>query len=429
MQSIIPETLLSLQHDPHGLETTYREQPDAFARALSVALDRDPESLALRIWAARLDLALAEVGAGHAEPRWAWANALTPERARTLLWATVGLIALAGTWAKLPTLLGWTGDLDSPSYEAFYARYTPFFAALPLIALFALRYRPSRQVLLAVAGGVGVLLMTQALRPIDTDAGILSTIHTPLLLVALASVVAMGARWREVGARIGVLQLAGETAAFTALLMMGGVALVGITASLFAAIGMSPQVVIEWVAVYGALGAMPVAALVASQRAESGRVAPLVARVFGPMALAVLAVYLPLLVASGGLADRDSLLALNVTLVAVLALVILMQAERPDVARHWTDGVAFALVALALVADLAALGSITGRLAGGLTPNRLAVVGLNALAAVHLAGLVVPLGRRALGRGEWPGDGWTARCLTVYTAWAAFVVFVLPFLF
>ena len=35
MQSIIPETLLSLQHDPHGLETTYREQPDAFARALS----------------------------------------------------------------------------------------------------------------------------------------------------------------------------------------------------------------------------------------------------------------------------------------------------------------------------------------------------------------------------------------------------------
>ena len=48
MQSIIPETLLSLQHDPHGLETTYREQPDAFARALSVALDRDPESLALR---------------------------------------------------------------------------------------------------------------------------------------------------------------------------------------------------------------------------------------------------------------------------------------------------------------------------------------------------------------------------------------------
>ena len=158
--------------------------------------------------------------------------------------------------------------------------------------------------------------------------------------------------------------------------------------------------------------------------------APLVARVFGPLALAVLVVYLPALLVSGGLADRDALLALNVALVAVLALVVLMAAERPDVRRHWTDAVAAALVVVALAADLAALVSIVGRLLdGGLTPNRLAVVGLNGLVAVHLAGLAAPLVRRALGRGGAAGDRWTAGFLTVYVVWAAVVVLAFPLLF
>lgn len=438
MQSIAPETLLSLQRDPAGLEATYRAHPVAFTRALSVALDQSPDSLALQIWAARLDVALADTTDGPAPPVWTWASALTPERVRMLLWTVAGLILAAGTWAKLPDLLGWTrGSFESADgltngyqrAEDFYARFVPFIAVLPLVALFAARYRPPVRLLATVGGIALALLAIQALRPVDTDAGMLASIHAPLLLLSLGGVLTMGTRWREVAARIGYLQLVSESLAFAALLALGGLILLGITAALFGAIGVEVSTVLfEWVAVYGIIGVLPVGALVASQRAESGRVAPLVARVFGPLALVVLAVYLPVLLATGGLADRDSLLALNVTLVAVLALVILMQAERPDVRRHWTDGVAFALVALTLLADLAALASIADRLAGGLTPNRLAVVGMNALIAVHFVGLVLPLGRRAL-RGDWPGDGWTARFLSVYAAWSALVVLVFPFLF
>lgn len=432
-QSIVPETLLSLQDDPAALEALFRERPAAFTDALSVALDRAPDSVALRVWAARLDLELGDPGPVPAPASWQWAEPLTPARAHRLVWATAAIVLLAGTWAKAPDLLGWTSGLYTDDghalAERFWARSLPFIAVGPLLALFALRYRTPARVLAAVASGALALLAVQAVRPITTDVGVLSALHAPLVLLALAGVAALGARWRETDARIGVLRLMGESVAFAGLLGLGGVVLVGVTALLFSAIGVDVEPVFEWVAVYGAVGVLPVGALVAGGRVEAARVAPLVARVFGPLALAVLAVYLPTLVLTGGLADRDSLLALNVALVAVLALVILMQAERPDVPRHWTDPVAFALVALALAADLAALGSIAERLAGGLTPNRLAVVGLNALMAVHFLGLVVPLGRRALGYGEWPGDGWTARFLTVYAGWAAAVALVLPFLF
>ena len=434
MQSIQPETLLSLQTDPPRLEAAYRERPDAFAEALSVALDRQPDSVALRVWAARLDLELATDDEPPPPPGWEWAGALPADRLRALAVAVVACVAVAGTWAKGPEIaraLGWAPETYYyATSEPFWLRSFPFFVVGPLVVLFALRYRPDRRVLAVVGGAVAALLVVQMVRPIHTDAGELSVMHAPLVLLSLAGAAALGRRWRETDARIGYLQLVSETVAFAALLMIGGVVLVLLTGSLFGAVGVEAwRFLTEWVAAYGALGVLPVAALIVSQRVGTGRVAPLVARVFGPMALAVLAVYLPVLVAQGGLADRDSLFALNVALVAVLALVILMQAERPDVRRHWTDGVAFGLVALALVADLAAFGSIVGRLADGLTPNRLAVVGMNALVATHLAGLVLPMGRRALGRGQWPGDGWTARFLTVYAAWSAVVVLAFPLLF
>ena len=429
------DTLLALQHDPPALEDAYRQRPDAFAEALAEATARAPESLVLQAWALRLDVEPAEAGRpGPEAPAWEWAETLTPARTQRLLWAVATLVALVGTWSKVPDLLGWT-DWDLPTHdweraERFTTRFLPFYAVGPLLVLFALRYRPPARMTGVVAGAALALLAVQAVRPMGTDVGALSAMHAPLLLLSLAGAAALGAHWRDTGARMAYLQLVGETAALAALFLLGGVALVGLTAFLFSEIGVSVErTLFEWVVPYGVAGVLPVGALAAGGRVEAARVAPLVARTFGPLALAVFAVYLPTLLLSGGLAERDSLLSLNLALVAVLALVVLVEAERPDVRRHWTDAVAAALVALAFVADLAAFAQIVGRLAGGLTPNRLAVVGLNALIATHFAGLVVPLVRRALGRGPGPDDAWTAGFLSVYAAWGAAVVLLFPLFF
>jgi len=434
MQSTSADTLLALRLEPQEMEALYRQRPEGFAEALADALDRRPDDLVLQTWAARLDLApVAE--REEAPPAWRFASVLTPERALGLLGLTVTLIALAGTWAKVPSILGWTTwdyQQNSEVYRAdqFYQRYLPFAVLLPLVGLFVARYRPSARTVAAVGGAVLGLLAVQSFRPIDTDPGTLSIIHLPLTLLSLGGVAALGARWRNAEARLGFLQLMGETVALAGVFLLGGAILIGLTIALFNAIGVQVEAfVFEWVAVYGAIGVLPVGALLASQRVEAARLAPLVARVFGPLALVVFAAYVPTLILSGGLGDRDSLLILNVALVAVLALVILMEAERPDRPRVWTDGVAAALVGLALVADLFAFGSIASRLAGGLTPNRLAVVGMNLLVAVHFAGLVMPLARRAVGAGPGPEDAWTARFLTVYALWSLTVVLVFPILF
>lgn len=441
-----PQSILLHLDEPAALEARFREDPAAFAEAFAVAWDDRPTDPVLRTWHARLD-ADGALAAYEGRPApvpvggWAWAEALPLAQVRALLAWAVGLIVLGGLWLKVPDLIG-MNDYGAPGYDyerspAFHARFAPFYALLPLLGLFALRYRPDRRALVAAGAAVAVLLAVQAARPMAglpgaaQDLAWLSAIHLPTLLLSLGGAVALGRRWHETGARTAYLQLVGESAALGALFLIGGVVLVGITAALFGAIGVSVEVwLFEWVVPFGLLGVLPIGALMAGLRPESGRVAPLVARVFGPLALAVLAVYLPTLLVSGALNDRETLLTLNVALIGVLALVILIEAERPDGPRHWTDGVGAGLVALALAADLTAFAFVAGRLAeNGLTPNRLAVVGLNALVAIHLAGLVGPLVRRALRGGGAPSEAWTARFLGVYAAWGAVVVLVFPLLF
>ena len=442
--SISPPFLLHHLDDPAELEARYRDDPRAFSAAFSVAWEERPDDAVLGVWHARLDaeglLTREHVGTSAPDTGWRWAEVLSAERARMLLVWTVGLIALAGLVTKIPWGLGWTQysgpDHDYRLSADFHQRFAPFYILLPLLGIFALRYRPDRRLLTASLGIVGALLLVQALRPlhgdaVSEDAAWLATLHLPTLLISLGALLALGKRWRDVEARMSYLQLVGETGALAGLFLIGGVLLVGLTVALFSTIGVNAEeLIFEWVVVFGALGVLPMGALMASQRPESARLAPLVARVFGPLALAVLAVYLPTLLVSGSLQERDTLLTLNIALLAVLALVLLMEAERPDVPRHWTDGVAAGLVILGLAADVAAFVFVAERLAeGGLTPNRLAVVGLNGLVAAHLAGLAVPLARRALRGGAAPDDTWTARFLTVYTLWGAAVVLVFPLVF
>ena len=435
-----PDFITNHLDDAAVLEASFREDPEAFASAFSVAWDERPGDPVLGVWHARLD-AEGVLAAAPSRPTpdglWRWADSLSEDRARRLLLWTVGLVVLGGLWYKVPDLFGVSGDYEYPyqAESAFHLRFMPLYALLPLLGVFALRFRADRQRLLWASGAALALGLVQAFRTVHGDAvaedvAAVGAMHLPGLLLALGGALAMGARWRETEARMGFLQLVAETVALAALFLLGGVVLVAMTAALFSSIGVDVDALFEWVVPFGLIGVLPVGALMASQRPGSARVAPLVARVFGPLALAVLAVYFPALVLGGTLEDRDTLLSLNVALVGVLAIVLLMEAERPDVPRHWTDGVAFALAALALAADVTAFAFVAGRLAeGGLTPNRLAVVGFNALAAVHLGGLALMLGRRVLAGGPRPDDAWTARFLSVYTLWGAAVVLLFPLVF
>ena len=91
----------------------------------------------------------------------------------------------------------------------------------------------------------------------------------------------------------------------------------------------------------------------------------------------------------------------------------------------------FGLAILAIIANTIALSAISFRLSEfGLSPNRLAVLGANLLIFAHLLlvsyGLIKNLNGKATLQNV---EATIASFIPVYAIWAAFISFVLPFIF
>jgi hypothetical protein len=149
------------------------------------------------------------------------------------------------------------------------------------------------------------------------------------------------------------------------------------------------------------------------------------------VAAAVLVTFLGTLLLTGrGVAiERDMLLAFDLLLVLVLALLLYaVSARDPGSPPGIFDLLQVVLVGSALLADALALWAIAARLAEfGFSPNRAAVLGLNAILLANLAWSAVLSIRFLRGRGSFTAlERWQTDYLPVYAAWAAIVAIVFP---
>jgi hypothetical protein len=135
---------------------------------------------------------------------------------------------------------------------------------------------------------------------------------------------------------------------------------------------------------------------------------------------------------AGGAFDRELLGVFDALLVVVLGLVLYaMSAREPSQPAGLMDRVQLLAVTSALVLDVMVLGAMVARIGDlGLTPNRVAALGLNLVLLVNLAGaawlsLRFIAGRVAFHRPE----RWQTSYLPVFALWTAAVVAVLPPLF
>jgi hypothetical protein len=89
------------------------------------------------------------------------------------------------------------------------------------------------------------------------------------------------------------------------------------------------------------------------------------------------------------------------------------------------------LLASALIADLIALFSISGRITDfGFTPNRLVALGLNLILLVNLAVSALLYIQFLMKRSPFSQlEKWQTAYLPVFAFWAAVVVIVIPLLF
>ena len=169
-----------------------------------------------------------------------------------------------------------------------------------------------------------------------------------------------------------------------------------------------------------------------AQRAE--RLAPALARIFSPLALATLLAYAIAIVGTRNnpYQDRESLALLYAMLLATALLVtwMLLQSDRSNPKRGLML-LACAIAGLSVAVDGLALSAIIYRFASfGTSPNRVAVLGGNLLLFGYLSGLTIALVRAARSDGDAQlPQRWIADCIPLFGAWSALWVFVLPALF
>jgi hypothetical protein len=394
--------------DPRALENSHRQDPRAFKQALQEALGDQPDDLVLQAWDARLN--------PGASPTVPW-KSLVPGLALAV--ATALALRLPALW------------LDE---EWFYPRFAPLLVLLGLALHFWDREksRPRLGALLALAT---FAVIHVALLPGEGDSVLLALAHLPLAAFAVVAFQFCGAKWRTVEARLDFVRYAGELLVLGCLMALGGGVFSALSIALFERINPAAP---EWYATN--IGVMGAAALPLLATLFHEKVLPrptgapaLLARIFTPLFLAMVGIYLPFALLGGAnpFTDRNFLFIVNGLLLVVTAMTVLSVAERGKAPWRVMDHLTMGLLGLCLLLDGLALSSILFRLASfGWTPNRVAVVGANVIVLGHVATLLKAHWNfhRSSTQGEVLGRA-AALWLPVYGMWAAFVAFLLPLIF
>lgn len=428
-------------NDAARLEDVYQAAVKAssatgFANALEATYAEQPDNLLYAAWHYRLAAARAAI-------------------TRHIPWVlALGLALLNG-------LVLWVlSDTDRLMLQVNGRNMLPVFLVVwaPVSALFVLAYlvrTGAAQLRLAVGLGIGLAalaLYAIVLYPRLSSVAFqeqylpLAMLHLPLLAWAAVGVAVLGGlgrahdRFAFALKSLEVFVLAGLFACVLGVLTI-------VTVALFSALDINLGTIVPRLILAGGGGMIVVLAVAiaydpgaapAEQSFEGGlsKLLALLLRLFLPLTLLVLAVYVVLIPFNfwKPFENRDVLITYNVMLFAVMALLVavtpLEAAGLPVEQQRWLRRGIVAVAALALIVGVYALAAILYRTAQeGFTPNRVTFIGWNVINAALLALL---LNRQRLSDAE----SWLPSLQRVfgaaavfYTAWSAFVVLALPWLF
>ena len=350
-----------------------------------------------------------------------------------------GFAVAAAVAIKLPGLFGIPLDVDAEGGGVFYALNVSLFV-LPFLAAYFVWKRgdaqPARVGWLA-AGFVAAAVFANAYPIAEPSSSLgLSALHLPIALWLLVGIAYAGKRWSEVAGRMDFIRFSGELFIYYVLIALGGGLLTAFTAMIFFAIGVDVETFIQtWLLPCGAMGAVIVGAwLVEAKQSVIENMAPVLTRLFTPLFTLMLLAFLGALLFTGRGIDleREVLIGFDLLLVVVLALLLYsVSARDPSAPPSAFDWVQVTLVIAALLADAFALWAISARISEfGVSPNRIAALGMNLILLVNLAWSAVLYARFLRGGRPFAAlEQWQTGYLPVYSVWAAVVVVVFPPLF
>lgn len=409
------DQILSNFNNPAQLEKLYRADKSAFKKAFNSLYPQLEDNQVTGYWDARLNFAKEDFSLGTN---------------KGILFVVIASV-IAGIIAKLP-------DLLAINEEFFYSRNIGFIVFPMLGAYFAWKNKLSTgKTAIMIITGIAALIFINVLPDSDTsDTLVLSCIHLILFLWSILGFAFVGGVGNDGERRLGFLKYNGDLVVMTTLIVIAGAILTGVTIGLFSLIGYNiEKFYFDNIVVFG-LPAAPILGTYLTQTNPNlvGKVSPVIARIFSPLVLVMLVIYLIAITYSGKdpYNDRDFLMIFNALLVGVMAIVFFSIAETSKGGNSNSEKwILFLLCLVTIIVNGIALSAILFRIfEWGITPNRAAVLGGNVLILVNLVLVTLQLYKVLSRKADISGVGKViASYLPVYCIWTTIVTFVFPLIF
>jgi hypothetical protein len=409
------DEILTNLNQPRQLEKMYRTNKLHFKREFSILYPELKGNPLADFWNERLNYETDEINWGT----------------RTELLFVIIAALVAGVIAKVPSLL-------HINEQFFYPRNIGFIIFPALMAYFGWKNKLStgKAAAIAVVTLVGLIFINFLPDVKKSDTLILSCIHLLLFLWCIVGFAFVGDIRNSDDKRLHYLKYNGDLVVMTALILIAGGIMTGLTIGLFELIGFKIQkFYFQNVVVFG-LPAAPIIGTYLTQTNPQlvGKVSPVIAKIFSPLVLVMLVIYLVAMIYSGKnpYNDREFLLIFNALLVGVMAIIFFSVAETSNSHKSRIEiWVLFLLSVVTIIVNGIALSAIVFRISEwGITPNRAAVLGGNVLILINLLLVTIQLLRIVLKKGDITGVGKAiAFYLPVYFLWVTVVTFIFPLLF
>ena len=409
------EEIRSHLNDPGQLERMYRTNRLHFKREFSIIYPELKGNTVAEFWNERLNYETEEINWGSR---------------KELLFVIMASL-VTGFISKLPDIL----SLDK---EFFYTRNIGFIIFPVLTAYFAWKNKLSN-IKIAVIGGLtlaGLIFINSLPALQQSDTLILSSIHLVLFLWAILGFSFVGGIENNDEKRLGYLKYNGDLVVMTTLIVISGAILSGITIGLFSIIGLNiEKFYFENIVVFG-LPAAPIFGTYLTQTNPQlvGKVSPVIAKIFSPLVLVMLVIYLVAMAYSGKdpYNDREFLMTFNALLIGVMAIIFFSVAGISSTTKSQTEiWVLLLLSAVTIIVNGIALSAILFRISEwGLSPNRAAILGGNVLILINLLLVTAQLFRVVSKKTNIGSVGRAiSSYLPVYIAWTIIVTFIFPMIF
>ncbi len=414
-QNIMKEAIITNLEHPSQLERLYRENKENFKRSFNDVFPAIRDKTAAQIWNERLNFETEEISWGT----------------RNELWFVLIIAFIAGLIAKIPSFTGLSEDF-------FYPRNFSFIVFPLLTFYFAWKQKIKAQQLFVILVLILISVIYINLLPVNStsDTLYLACIHLPLFLWAMLGFIFSGgdiSNWQK---RIEFLRYNGDLVVMTTLILISGGLLTVITLGLFELIDIRiTEFYFLNVAIWG-LAAAPIIGtfLVRTNPQIVNKVSPVIAKIFTPLVIITLVIYLFAIIATGKdpFNDREFLLIFNLLLVGVMAIILFSVAETSKNLKNNMETILLLILSVVtIIVNGIALSAIIFRISEwGISPNRLAVLGGNILILTNLLIVAYRLVKTISNNDEIDKvEKSIALFLPVYVVWTLVVTFLFPLLF